>query len=74
MELSFLPQKGNMSPREVKGIVIGAPVAPTTLASVEEGPSLRDNDFILPSVDAPARELNEQEQLALAVKASLTQV
>lgn len=54
-----------------KGIVIGTHVVPAAPTSEEGGSILRDDDYNPLSVDGSALELTKEEQLALALKASI---
>lgn len=65
------PKEKHASPAKPKGIVISSPTASTATAPEEEGSVLRDDDSIPPSAEAPVGELTEEEQLALALKASM---
>lgn len=51
-----------------RGTVIGSPATPKAPAPEEGGSYFREDDYI--SIDVPAGELTEEEQLSLALKAS----
>lgn len=65
-----IPEKKSAPPTEPKKIAIGAPVAPAMLISEESEPTSRGDDIVPPPTGMPVGESTEEEQLAIALKAS----
>lgn len=63
--------KEKLPSRETEGDVISSPTAPMAIALEEGGFALRDDYCIPLSADVPAGELTEEQQLVLALKASI---
>lgn len=64
-------QKRNLSLREAKGDCDWSPYCSATRASKEKGSFLRIGDYVFLSIEEPTWELIVEEQLVLALNASM---
>lgn len=65
------PKKKPTPPTKPKGIVIGVIAASATLISEEDEPTSRADDVIPLPADVRVGELSKEEQLVVALKASI---